>query len=87
MAISAVFWEDDGLGRCFEDDDEGQDEEDERVEEGEEADGFVRVALIGRVLIITFSWCLLDWIRAEIVCGYWRLDIRIWLLKGGLRVL
>jgi hypothetical protein len=47
MAISAIFWEDDGLGRCFEDDDEGQDEEDERVEEGEEADGFVRVALIG----------------------------------------
>lgn len=47
MAISATFWEDDGLERCFEDDDEGQDEEDERVEEGEEADDFVRVALTG----------------------------------------
>lgn len=43
---TAIFWEDEGLGRCSKDDDEGQDEEDE-LEEGEEADDFVRVALTG----------------------------------------
>jgi hypothetical protein len=41
----AIFWEDDGLWRCLEDDDEEQDEQDEYDEEGEEADDFVRVAL------------------------------------------
>lgn len=43
----AIYWKDDGLWRCLEDDDEEQDEEDEHVEEGEEADDFVRVALTG----------------------------------------
>lgn len=47
IVAMAIYWKDDGLWRCLEDDDEEQDEEDEHVEEGEEADDFVRVALTG----------------------------------------